>query len=304
MVSCPKHIDMQEGFILARQRAVERGAIPDELRKIRRSILETNNVYDVGRKERVSWAADLEIPKSGKTLFFSSCYYTATEDGRESLAMAVNLLRKMRVNISYLYDGEPCCGAPLHFYGFKKEFEEKVKMMSTMLKEKGVEEIITPSPTCAYTFKELYPKYASEFNIRTKTMVEVISENIKAKEISLKTVGSQNVVFQDPTFLSRFLGIIEEPREILRSIPGVNVVEPKYYWGANTMSDGDMSADEEVSSKMAQARLRQLVACDVKTIITASATDLQRLRKAAQTLGQGKIEIVDLIKFIGRALVV
>mgnify|MGYP001108505341 CR=1 FL=1 len=297
--SCPKNIDITEGLILARQRCVEKNVIPDEVKRIRSNILESDSLYGIDRAERAFWAKELKIPKSGETLFFASCHYTATQEGRNVLAIAVNLLRKVGIDVCYLGDEEYCCGAPLHFYGFQKEFEEKVRKTNNLLKAKEVGEIITPSGTCAYTFKELFPKYTNDFNIRVRTVMEVVLEKIKSGKISLKSIGSKKVVFHDPASLSRLLGMVKEPRECLRGIPNVNLVEPKYYFGVNTMSDGDMSVDKLVSSKIAEVRLQQLLAVNPDVIVTASATDLQRLRKAAQFIGETKVRIVDLIEFIG-----
>jgi len=300
--SCPKDIEITESMILARQRAVEEDVLPEEVREIRRNILETDSLYGVCGKERASWATDLGIPKSGKTLFFASCEYSATEGGRAVLARAAELLQKAGSSLSYLYEEEQCCGAPLYFYGFQKEFREKAAKVQKLLKETGVEEIITPSPACAYTFRELYPKYAGDSNIQVRTVLEVILEKIRSKAISLKAMGNRKVVFHDPAFLSRFLGMVEEPREILASIPGISLVEPKYYWGANTMGDGGLGASEEVNSKIAQARLRQLAEGGAETIVTASAADSARLKQAAQALGREDMEIVDLIELVARAL--
>jgi len=127
----------------------------------------------------------------------------------------------------------------------------------------------------------------------------VVLEKMKSGAISIQSMGSKRVVFHDPASLSRSLGMVKEPRDLIRSIPGVNLMEPKYYFGVNTMADGDMSVDELVSLKIAEVRLRELLAVNPDIIITASATDLQKLRKASQILGETKVRIVDLIEFVG-----
>ncbi len=301
-ISCPKDVDVAESIILAREQAVQADVIPDEVRTIRQNILKTDSVSAVDKKERASWAADLAIPKSGKTLFFASCEYSSTEEGRKVLGLTAELLKKAGVSLSYLYEEEPCCGGPLYFYGFNKEFKSKAVKTGEMLKAKGIEEIITPGALCAYTFKELYSNHMGDFNIRVRTVLEVILEKIRAKEIRPKAVASKKVVFHDPAFLSRFLGVFEEPREILSSIPGVSVLEPKYYFGVNTMGDGHLAVNDEMSSKIAQARLKQLTDCGAETIITASASDSDSLKRAAIAVGNRDIEIVDIVEFLARAL--
>jgi Fe-S oxidoreductase len=291
-----------ESIILARERAVKADVIPNEVRRLRRNILEADSLSGLDKEKAASWASQLGFPESGKTLFFSSCEYSATEDGRRVLALTADLIKKARVSISYLYRNEPCCGGPLYFYGFREDFIQKVVEVVKLLKERGVEEIITPSPLCAYTLKELYPKYAGDFNIEVKTVLEVILEKINSKDIRMKNIGNQKVVFHDPPFLARYLGMVDEPREVLGSIPGVSVEKPKYYWGDDTMGDGNLGVSEEINSKIAQARLKELAACGAATVITASAFDLSKMKKAAQDLGKQAIEIVDLIEFVSQAL--
>jgi len=301
-VSCPKDIEIAESVIRARERAVKADFVPDEVRKICRNVMEADSLFGEKKEKLISWAAQLGIPKSGKTLFFSSCEYLATEDGRRILSLIAGLLKKAGIMISYLYNEEPCCGGPLYFYGFEDEFKEKATKTWKMLEKGGIEEVITPSSTCAYTLKELYPKYARDFNIRVRTVLEVILEKIRSKEILPKSIGSKKVVFHDPSFMSRYLNMIREPREILSSIPGVSLAEPRYYWGANTMGDGGMAASEEVSSKIAQVRLGQLVGSGADAIVTASASDLSKLKKTAQSLGKTDIEIVDIIECVARSM--
>ena len=93
-----------------------------------------------------------------------------------------------------------------------------------------------------------------------------------------------------------------EPREILGNIPDLSLVEPKYYWGANTIGDGHMGVSDVVSSKIAQVRLRQLADCGAETVVTASALDLSKLKTAFQRLGKMDIEIVDIVEFVARSL--
>jgi len=300
--TCPKNINVVEGIILTRQRTAEKGMVPDSVKKVYENIMKTDNLHGTSKDHLAAWAKGLNIPKKGNILLFASCYYTATEEARSVLKVAMGILKNLRYKAGYLGREEPCCGVPLYLYGYIKEFKEKAAETNKTFVKHGVNEIVTLSPMCAYAFKELYPKYVKNFKIKTKTFIEVFVDKLKAGAVRLNGIREKAVVYHDSNYLAKFLGIVEEPRLILRSIPGLKIVEPGYNYGVNAISDGYMGADEDVHLKIAQKRLEQLLGTGVNTVVTADASDLIWLRKAAQSLGRKDVEIIDLIELLGKSI--
>ncbi len=301
-IVCPKNIDVADGIILARRRAVEKGIISDGVKEVFENITKTDSFSGVSVDERASWAKGLNLPKKGDILLFASCHYTATEETRNILKVATVILQSLGLDVAYLHEEEPCCGAPLYLYGYEKEFGEKARKTKETLDKQGVDEILTLSPICTYAFRELYPKYAKNFDLNVKTFIEVFAEKLKAGDVKLNSVGKKAVVYHDSSHLAKFLGIVDEPRQILGSIPGVKTVEPRYYHGINAISDGYMAADKDVGLEIAKKRLEQLLDTGVNTVVTTGASDLEWLRKAAQSLGRKDVEVIDLIELIGRSI--
>ncbi len=81
------------------------------------------------------------------------------------------------------------------------------------LKNIGVKEMIVLALFCAYTLKEIYRQINPEWNVKVKTLAEVLAEN---KDHKLKLPKNVSVVYHDPCYYTMHLNIVNEPRVILK----------------------------------------------------------------------------------------
>lgn len=166
------------------------------------------------------------VQKSGINKFFDTFLGRKNDFYRKSLVNTVNLLNKINVRFSYLGSEEPCCGAALHTYGLLDEFAEHAKNVYKIFKEKGVRRLIVHNPICGGIFREEYPSYVDGWDIEVKHVIEVVAETIENNDISLRLPEHTKVVFHDPCYLARFMGVINEPRIVLKAIENLELVEP------------------------------------------------------------------------------
>ena len=144
----------------------------------------------------------------------------------QPLVSAVKVLRKLGLDIGYLAEDEPCCGGILYYMGRQEEFNQHARKVQATLKSKNVKEIIGLVPSCVYTLRKLMADAAAGQDFQVKHFCEVVAENVSS--LRLRYPKSVKVTYHDPCQLVRYLGVVEEPRKILKSIAGIELVEPKW----------------------------------------------------------------------------
>ncbi len=300
-LKCPLNFNIPEIIVKGRTKA--NSGVSDFLpqnRFIASQIKKHKN--PLGFKSKNRWAEELGIPQKGKTMLFVGCMYPYIDKlevflelslriGVKRLSSLASLLYKFGFNkaignlwrakenrlykiahvlkslgyeLSYLRD-EPCCGEILYNMGFFEEFEAHARRFAEYLKEKGVKEIISLSPFCGYTLKEIYPKIIDWWDIEVITLVEAVEERFEGGSIE-----ELRVTYHDPCYYSRHLAIIDEPRMIMERIKGIELVEPKHH-GVNTRCVGDGGVElyyPDYAYRVAEIRVRELLDTKARVIVT------------------------------------
>ena len=221
----------------------------------------------------------------------------SNEKYQESLIHAVKVLRQFDVDIAYLYEDEPCCGGPLHTYGFMDEFSEHVVKVYDKLKAKGVKRIITLNPPCATVFSKYYPELVKGFDIEVRHFTDVVSEKLNEKKTKLALDGEVKVVFHDPCYLARYLNISEAPREILHSIEGVELFEPTNNKRMTKCCGGGglEVTFPHIAKAIARDRTKELLDTGANKIVTACAPCRLMLEISKPKAGVEVLDIADVV---------
>jgi Fe-S oxidoreductase/nitrate reductase gamma subunit len=143
-------------------------------------------------------------------------------------AIAKSMVRIMeKAGVSYVMLGskEKCTGDPIRRLGEEGRFQELALQNIEMLKGVGAKRIVTHCPHCFNTLKNEYPGLGGEFEVIhhsdfvSKLLIE--GKLRPSKSLNLKAT------LHDACFVARGNGIVEQPRKVLSSVPGVKLVEMK-----------------------------------------------------------------------------
>ncbi len=129
-----------------------------------------------------------------------------------------------------------CCGAPV-FLG-AGDFETGRKMADANVKAfEGLDYVISDCATCTSALKsyvkfladtpqrkKAYEKFAKKVKDISEFLVDVLDLPASAYKPSAEARGKK-VTWHDPCHLSRHLGITSQPRQLIKSISGVEYVE-------------------------------------------------------------------------------
>jgi Fe-S oxidoreductase/FAD/FMN-containing dehydrogenase len=190
------------------------------------------NIWAGYRKDRTEWFPDGLWSKHGpevksKNVYFAGC--TASYVEHDIGAAAVTLLDSAGVDFSYLGDVENCCGTPMLVAGKWDVFAEVIKKNILAVKAAGADTVITSCPACdmmwRHTYKDWAEKIGVEFDIETKHYSEVIAEKIRSGEFKFTHPVKEKVTWHDSCHIGRVSGVYEEPRALIRAVPGIEYGE-------------------------------------------------------------------------------
>jgi len=120
--------------------------------------------------------------------------------------------------------GEVCCGAPLRSLGHEDKAIMLARKNINLFQKMKAEAIISLCPTCTMVIKKHYPLLTGEGIPGIMDISEfLINSDIYKGFISVE----RKVTYHDPCHLSHGLGITHEPREIIRAIKNITLVEMK-----------------------------------------------------------------------------
>lgn len=222
----------------------------------------------------------------------------------QPLLDAVTVLRKLGVDFGYLGEDEPCCGGLLHYAGMRREFAENAQRLYDKLKSLGVKRIIGIVPSCTYTLRKLAADRVPGYDIEVKHFVEVVGERIDSAQ--LRFPKQAKVVYHDPCQLGRYLGLIEEPRRILKAIQGIDLVEPEWTCGEWSTCCGGGGGFEavfpELSHILAVNRVRELAGTGAEMIVTHCPGCIMQLRAGLKEAQAENMQVLDLAQVVAMAM--
>jgi len=308
---CPARIKVDEIVEGVRRKMYEAGFVPEPVLGVRDNIFKTGNVYASATAERIEIyppalkekAKKGELKKKAETLLFMGCVPSYLD-----MKMVPSLIKPLDaagVDYTTLATEEGCCGFPLFLMG-SGEFEEHASKVIEKIKATGARELVTPCAGCYKTFKKLYPT-VGDLGLEVYHSVHYLEKLIKEGKITLNGNLGKKVTYHDPCDLGRTFQIFEEPRNILKAIPGLDYVEmARNRLQARCCGGGGgvQANNPEMAVAMAAERVRDALAVGAEIIVSACAACKDNLRKGAKAIPKserGKIKIMDITEIVASA---
>jgi len=263
--------------------------IPNDTRDtIADKILANDNPYVEDNQTRRDWVKDVDfdIPIKGDVLYFTGC--TAGLKLPETAKSTAKVLKAAGVEFAVL-ENEPCCGSVMIRTGRVEEAKANAEKVLKIFSESGAKTVLV---TCAGCLKTLREDYSERFGLDMPEVLHVVEylESIATTgKLKLKPAErTQKVTWHDPCHLGRALGVYEEPREILKSIPGIELVE------MNTNRETAMccgaggglkSFDSGLAKKIAASRIDEADDTNAEVLATACPFCEHNLKEGAEIAG-------------------
>jgi Fe-S oxidoreductase/nitrate reductase gamma subunit len=306
---CPVYGAAFEAVLKKRISAVEEGThIPTLLNQTLERLFKYDNPWESSKKKRGAWAEGMDLVDLSKgNTTTDLCYFvgctTSFDDTAQGIARSFSkILQSAGVNFGILGKKEPCCGDIARRAGELGLFVEQREKCLDLFDQFGITKVVTSSPHCFHTFLNEYPE--ADFHTRHYTLV--LLDLIANGRLRYKKGVEATVTYHDPCYLGRHNGIFEEPREIIRSIPGVRLVEMDHY-GADSLccggGGGRMWQDLSGEVKMGDVRIREAEATGAQILVTACPLCRIMLEDARKAAGLNEIlRVMDLNELVLEAM--
>jgi Fe-S oxidoreductase len=272
---CPRGVAIIDVMKAMRRAIVEfsLGGIPDGLRISMKNISATGNPLGESEDNRADWAKGLDVPPftKGMDILYFSCCIPAYDPSVQRVAKATaNVLKKAGVNFGILGTKERCCGESVRKAGDENLFTTLAETNISNFKEAGVKKIVTTSPHCYNTFKNEYPELGGEFEVLHSS--QFIAELIDEGKITFSKEINKKVTYHDACYLGRHNGVYDEPRKVLQSIPGIELVEMTDY-RENSLccggGGGRIWMDTKKGERFSDLRIEQAIETGAEILVAA-----------------------------------
>lgn len=263
------------------------------------------NPYGEPKIKKYEWVEGFSnIRKKGDLAIFGGCTMPLRQT--ETLKNMMRIFEVAGREIAYSED-EWCCGSIAMRIGDYTTVQEEVKHNIELFKNMGAKVVFSPCAGCYRTLKKDYPDIiGEELPFEVKHITEIIIEMITNDEIPFKTSeeGKDKVTYHDPCHLGRHMNLYEIPREVIRSIPGVELIEMKrnrknaWCCGAG---GGVKSQFPDLALDIAKERVDEAIESGAEILITSCpfcVGNLQDAYKELEPEKQAKIKVIDIIDYI------
>jgi Fe-S oxidoreductase len=296
---CPVYIDPLNKILgLRRNEVMIQDKYPEGFADVFKGMDGRGNPWDMPSSERLAWMKGLEVPvaaalaltptpstppwpspctgrervgtgeggqrqdeglSSGfEYLFFVGCAASFDPRTQKIARSIVKILQHAGITFAVLGEEEGCTGDPARRIGHEYIFQMLAKQNIETFQNYKVRKILTICPHCFNTLKNEYPALGGQYEVIHHT--ELIEKLLREGRLTLSKAIPATITYHDSCYLGRYNRIFDAPRNILKKIPGIKLIEMErrrergMCCGAG---GGLMWLEEEPSKRVNELRVKQ-----------------------------------------------
>jgi Fe-S oxidoreductase len=307
---CPRGVGQIEIGVAVRRVAAEYGMFPESVSAVRNasaSLVAEGNPLNAKREERADWAEGLSVSPFGEEmdyLYFVGCYFAYDPRLKKVAVATAKILNTAGVSFGILGSNESCCGESIRKTGGEQEFRELAKGNIKTFIDRGVKRIVVSSPHCLHTFKNEYPEFMVSFEV--VHISQLLAELIEEGRLELSGEFAGRVTYHDPCYLGRHNGVYDEPRQILRKVPGLELIEMSASRQDSLCCGGGggrIWMETPKSERFSDLRVQQAAETGAEVLVTSCPyciTNFEESRLGME--GEDVLEIKDLTEIVAEAI--
>ena len=281
--------------------------------KVLKDMYTKGNPWGYSSRERTQWAEGLNIKfaskdNKGDVLYYVGCVCSYDPRCQKIAKNLTKIFKQAGINFGIL-EKETCSGSEARRMGEAGLFEFLSEANMRMFKEAGIKHIVTGDPHGFYSFSNEYP--SKESNLKVQHYTQFINELMDQGKLKLSSKVNKKVTYHDPCYLGRHSGVYEEPRKLIKRIPGLTLVEMENNKADSNccgMGGGRMWMEPPkkgfvTSQAIAEKRVQQGLDTGAEILLTACPFCNITLTDAVKALAkEDSIKVMDITELIVMSL--
>ena len=318
---CPVNLGLKDVWISLREALTEEGRYPANLEMLKNMLLKGKNISFETNETRVDWINqvagipdDKYVKKSAEVVYFVGCVSSFSPRVFKIPRAMVRLFQIAGVDFALMGEDEWCCGFPLLGAGFKEEAMQFAEHNIESVNKRGAKYLVSSCPTCFHVWKHIYPEIAraqmdrftypdpvlsDKLNFTVLQEVQFLFKLASEGKFKLGPVNKK-ITYHDPCDLGRSSGIYDEPRELIKLIPGVEFIELKHIKEDSKCCGGGgnlEAASPELSANIAKIRAQEIIDSGADIVISSCQQCVRTLAGALKK-EKSKIKAMDISELL------
>jgi heterodisulfide reductase subunit D len=278
---------------------------PKIFEKLAEILDEYHNISEDDNEDRAEWKEYLkDVPEEfldkdhADIVYFVGCVASFFPLAQKIPADFATIMHRAGLDFTILGGEEWCCGFPLLGAGMPGKMTDLKNHNLEKLKSVGASKAVFSCPSCLHTWKHFYGT-----DIELMHGSQLLVDLVKQGKLDLRPLNLK-VTYHDPCDLGRNTGVFEEPREVIKSIPGIEFVELPNNRNLSVCCGGGGNVemvDPDLSAAVAQRKIEEILSTGANTVISSCQ---QCLRTIATRARRENIElnVLDLNQLVMKSL--
>jgi len=318
MAKCPRGIQLTEVLLpLVKEQVFLRlPETPAELHKALQNTLRYGNPMGESPRKRAAWVKTAPVPvriftedpRPADVLWFVECQNSYHPRGQEISRATARLFHALGVDFAILGNEEKCAGECARLLGETGLFDTLMDYNLAVFHKYRFNRIVT-SGTHAYdAFKYQYVE--AGFNYPLEHTVTYLHRQLGELRPRLTRKLGYTVTYHDNCCLGRHNGFYEEPRDLLRAIPGIKLVEMPHN-RVNSIccggGGGGMWLDTYYKAKgyerLSERRIKEAIATGADVLAVCCPYEISRFEDALKVFGYDqKMVVRDVTELLAESM--
>jgi Fe-S oxidoreductase len=266
-----------------------------------------HNIWAELREHRADWVPeDITYKDAGPLAYWAGC--TASYVIPDIAQNAFRIFKEGGLEFAYMGTDENCCGAPMFMSGRWDAFEEIVRYNIDQFQKRGIKTLMVSCPGCWVFLNHYHRDWAKklglEYDVEVRHVSEVIADLIGGNRLQFKRLPDRRATWHDPCHIGRHGGIYEQPRQVLQSLPGLELVEMTHNREHGLCCGSVLTRIKEpvpTSDRIATLRLDEAAAAGADLIYTTCPCCEFQFRVAGDSIGH-PMRTIDFTNAVVEAL--